>query len=278
MNRDDQTVGDGESAASGSPARQTSGPTFVLVGPQSAGNVGSVARALTNLGFTRLTIVHPECDPLDPAARRMAVHGIDVLASARIVDDLDVALASATAVLGTSAQRGKQRVPHWRLDRMRGELERLPLDGLHVMFGREDSGLTDEELDRCTHLVGLAVHPGYTSFNLAQAVLLVGYELFLANGARDLASDPHAGLPFAAQAEREAMYTHWGRALEAIGFVQPSTATSIGRRFRRLFGRARLRRDEVVMLRGLARQTLWAAGQAGLADAADEPSDGDAES
>lgn len=242
---------------------------FVLIEPQQAGNVGAAARALKNLGFSRLELVRPACDPASDPARMMAVDARDLLEGAGRHDDLDAALGGARSVIGTTARTGKQRRPHWRLDAFADELAALCRAGeTAVVFGREDHGLTDLQLDRCTHLVHLPTSERYPSLNLAQAVLLIAYEIRLV-ALQPLSPDERV-VP-ADHATREALYLHLEQALRVIGFVTPDTAESIMRRMRRLFGRARLSADDAKMLRGLARQILWAAGQARLPVPPDTP-------
>ena len=234
---------------------------FVLVEPQTGGNVGSAARALKNLGFERLVLVRPQFDPRDREARKMAVGAVDLYERAERHEDLDTALAGAHSVVGTSSRKGKYRKPHYRLDEFTDELARLAATGdLALVFGREDSGLTDQELDRCTHLVHLPASEVYPSFNLAQAVLLVAYELrsVMPEDARPEPLDPPAE-----HGEREAMYRHLACALHAIGFLEDDPAEAMMRRLRRMFGRAGLSSEEVTIVRGIARQMLWAARQAG---------------
>ena len=245
---------------------------FVLVEPASGGNVGASARALKNLGFSRLALVGPRCDPLGRHARGMAVDAADLLQATSVHATLDEALVGARTVVGTSRRTGKGRRPHFRLDVFAGEVLGLARAGeLAVVFGREECGLTDEELDRCTHVVHFLAQPDYPSFNLAQAVLLVAYEL------RRAESDGLPVVPLdvpASHEEREAMYGHLERALLAIGFLQPSASDAIMRRFRRLFGRASLTAREVRMLHGVAQQALWVAGRASDAPAAEDDADG----
>jgi tRNA/rRNA methyltransferase len=233
---------------------------FVLVEPQGGGNVGSVARALKNLGFSRLELVRPACDAAGEEARRMAVSANDLLESVGIHDSLDTALAGCSTVVGTSARSGKQRKPHWRLDEWVTEVAATGETGeTAVMFGREDHGLSDEDLDRCTHLVHLPADAAYTSFNLAQAVLLVAWELRRA-GLPPVAQAP----PPATDGQREEFYRHFEQALLRIGFVSAQTAPSIMRRLRRIYGRAAMTEEELATLRGMARQILWAADRADL--------------
>lgn len=236
---------------------------FVLVEPQSAGNLGSTARALKNLGFSALHLVAPRCDPKSLEARALAVDAWDLLDAAKVHATLDDALQGMRTVVGTSARTGKQRQPHYRLDEFAPDLARLAATGpLAAVFGREAHGLSDAELDRCTHLVHIAASPEYPSFNLAQAVLLVAYTLRLG-----LAASPSAGPPPgqeeapADHGSREAMLAHLEDALRAIGYLHEDTAVPMMRRLRRFFGRAELTAGEAAIFRGIARQILWAAGQ-----------------
>lgn len=234
---------------------------FVLVEPQFGGNIGSAARAMKNLGFSRLALVGPCCDPRGRDARMMAVDARDVLERAEVHPELEAALAGSRTIVGTSRREGKHRRPHRPLEAVAEKLVGLARAGeLAVLFGREDHGLSDSALDRCTHLVHLPAAEAYPSFNLAQAVLLVGYVLRTAACAPAPVDEPTP----ADHTEREAMYRHLERALVAIGFLSRDTGVVMMRRFRRLLGRADMTPEEVRMLRGVARQTLWLAREAGL--------------
>jgi TrmH family RNA methyltransferase len=247
---------------------------FVLVEPQSAGNLGSTARALKNLGFSALHLVAPRCDPRSLEARALAVDAWDLLDAAKVhatLDDakvhatLDEALEGMRTVVGTSARTGKQRRPHHRLDAFAPDLARLAAGApLAAVFGREAHGLSDAELDRCTHLVHIAASPEYPSFNLAQAVLLVAYTLRLGLEAPQGAPSPAQEEAPADHGSREAMLAHLEEALRAIGYLHEDTAVPMMRRLRRFFGRAELTAGEAAIFRGIARQILWAAGQADL--------------
>ena len=235
---------------------------FVLVHPQSGGNIGSAARAIKNFGFSRLDLVEPECQHLGREARMMSVDARDVLERASVFRGLDEALAGSSAVVGTTRRLGRHRRPHWRLDALTPRLVRLAGEGdLAMVFGREDSGLTDGELDRCTHLVYLPSADQYPSINLAQAVMLTAYELRMA--AIGTAERESVGTP-AVHGEREDRYGHLEQALVAIGFLSRDTREVMMRRFRRILGRAELSSEEVKMFRGVARQTLWVSREAGL--------------
>ena len=265
----------GPKPEAGGLAPQIARPTtlrFVLVEPQSAGNVGAAARALKNLGLSRLYLVRPQCDPRGRQARTMAREAEDLLEEAWIGDDLDRALGGVLSVIGSSRRTGKYRRPHHRLDLFADELAALTAAGeLALVFGREDRGLTDDELDRCTHLVYLPAAADFPSFNLAQAVLLVAYEVCRAFPAARPLEEPPAD-----HAAREALYEHLERALLAIGFLRGEGVVATMRRLRRLFGKAALTADEVRLLHGVAHQALWAAGgAAGGHSAAECPTSAD---
>jgi TrmH family RNA methyltransferase len=244
------------------PSASSDAVRYVLVEPQLGDNVGAAARALKNLGFARLVVVSPACDPRGDDARRLARDAADILENALVVDDLDAALEGATSVVGTSRRRGKHRRPHWSLDRLAPEMAGMAAVGeLAVLFGREAHGLFDAELDRCTHLVHFPSSQAYPSFNLAQSVLLVAYEMRLAL-AIDLDEKPDE--PPADHRQREAMYAHLQAALQAIGFLHDDTVEPMMRKIRRMLGRASLTATEARVFRGIARQTLWMSRQAGL--------------
>ncbi len=244
---------------------------FVLAGTRSPGNVGAAARAIKNFGFARLDVAAPECDPRDDSACRMAVDARDVLEAARVWPSLDAALADVRTVVGMSRRTGKHRRPHHRIDEIALELARCAEAGaLGFVFGPEDRGLRDDELDRCTHLVHVPTSEALGSLNVAQAVLLAAYELRRAASFETLVSAEPIPPP-AEHSEREAMYQHFERALVAIGFFSRDSQEVLMRRIRRALGRAGLTAEEVRMLRGIARQMLWVADRAGPAPVERDP-------
>ena len=233
---------------------------FVLVGPQSAGNIGAVARAMKNFGFSRLDLVEPKVPPDEPEAVQRAVGAVDLLENARVHATLDEALEGTIAALGTSRRRGRQRRPHSRADLVLPMLSEEATRGdVAFVFGREAHGLSDAELDRCTHLAWLPTSDACPSLNLSHAVALIAHSLRLVE-TPDLQPEERPKEP-AAHELREAFYEHWASSLLSIGYLTEETAPSMMRRFRRLFGRTALGRDDLMMLRGLARQIDWAAGQ-----------------
>lgn len=195
----------------------------------------------------------------------MAVDAADVLRSARTHATFDDALDGAATVVGASRRMGKHRQPHHRLDELAPLLPALALRGeVALVFGREDHGLSDADLDRCTHLIYVPTDAAYPALNVAQTIAIVAYEV---RGALDAAetepADPedealvdHAG--------REAMYAHLEEALLAIGFLKLGQLEGMMRRLRRTLSRAELTAGDVDVVRGIARQILWLSRQAGL--------------
>jgi TrmH family RNA methyltransferase len=239
---------------------------FVLVEPAYGGNLGSAARALKILGFRHLGIVRPRTDPLSEEARKMAMEAVDLLSEARRYETLDEALAGAVVVVGTTRREGKLRRPHYRFDELAGKLVELSSAGdVAILFGREANGLTDEELDRATHVARFLSEPRSFSYNLSQAVLLAAYELRRA--AEGIAPAAAAiSDPLADHETREAAFEHLERALRAAGYLEEQTAEGLMRRIRRMLGRCELTLAETKILRGIASRILWLCGRAGLLD------------
>ena len=251
---------------------------IVLVEPAGARNVGSIARVMKNMGLTQLVIVTPECDPLGEEARRMAVHGLDVLESARVVSDLVSALEGCHRVAATVGRDGVLRsvenlrsVVPWILgesgvlefhDRgtpaeARGEIMGHLTSA--IVFGREDHGLSNEQLKYAQRLVTIPSNPDYPSLNLAQSVGIVAYELYQAAqdwpGIRAISESSEPDAPFQMT---EAFYLGLEALLLSIGYLHSHTADSRMQKFRLLLARAVPSTHEMTMLLGILRQSRWA--------------------
>ncbi len=226
---------------------------IVLVGTTHPGNIGGVARAMKNMFLSDLVLVAPEAEFPSGQAQARASGAIDVLAQTQVVDTLDEAIADCQLVAGASA---RLRAIPWPLLDARDCAVKLAAQSeqgkVALVFGREHSGLTNEELERCHHLVHIPANPDYASLNIAAAVQVLTYELHMAH--RDNA---HIQLkvendyPMATSVEMEGLYTHFEQALETIGFFNPDNPRQLMRRLRRLFNRAQLDKMELNILRGI---------------------------
>jgi tRNA/rRNA methyltransferase len=239
----------------------------VLVRPEVPGNLGATARVMRNMGLGDLVLVAPAADPTDSRARRLSTHGESILKQARLVPDLDTAVADCLLVVGTSARTGGL-VRRQSVDTPRQIMPRLAevLAGgpAALVFGPERTGLSNAEVTRCHHLVHIPADPIYLSLNLAQAVAICLYELRLAwleRTGKAASAEPAA--PFA---EQERMFARLREALEAIHFLYGPKADALMHAMRHLLGRAGPTHMEVEVLMGLARQMQWfAANRAGAA-------------
>ncbi|EED34986.1 RNA methyltransferase, TrmH family, group 1 [Luminiphilus syltensis NOR5-1B] len=236
---------------------------IVLVHTSSPGNIGGAARAMKNMGLSRLTLVAPREFPA-PEATWRAASASDVLNSARIVDSVDEAIADSQFVVGTSA-RGR-RIP-WPVLDPRRCAERLAVSSrterVAILFGREDRGLTNEELQRCNLHCHIPSHEDYSSLNLAMAVQIVAYELRMWGLAERLpeAADEDWDVPFVTTEEMTRFYRHLEETLTDIGFLDPAAPRQLMPRLARLFNRVRIDDMEMGILRGILTEAQKSAGK-----------------
>jgi tRNA (cytidine32/uridine32-2'-O)-methyltransferase len=223
----------------------------VLVGTTHPGNIGGVARAMKNMGLTRLTLVAPKQFP-HPEANARAAGADDVLAAARVCATLDEALADCRLVIGTSS---RERAIAWpRSDPAEAARELLHAAArapAALVFGSERTGLTNDELDRCQRVVCIPADPAFPSLNLACAVQVMAYELRRAQA--DDATAPSVPAPdaLASDADLQRFYQHLEQVLVDIGFLDPRNPRKLMRRLTRLFARTRLDNNEINILRGI---------------------------
>lgn len=230
---------------------------IVLVGTTHPGNIGAVARAMKNMQMTNLRLVAPKIFPSADATSR-ASGADDILARAMVCDTLREAVADCQVVFGASA---RSRTISWPELTPRECAEaiftRHPDDKIALVFGREHSGLSNEELDMCRYLLHIPCNPAFSSLNLAAAVQVVCYELFVAAG--DSASRKAIGdqgeCPLATAEQMESFYDHLRQALIDIDFTQEGKEASIMRRLRRIYHRIELDTKEVDILRGILRMS-----------------------
>ena len=230
-------------------------PAIVLVNTSHPGNIGAAARAMKNMGLRNLRLVEPQQYPSAEATAR-ASGADDVLAAAQSYATLDEAVAGCTLIIGASARSRSLPVP--MLDpRGCAELVHRQSDPgrVAILFGRERSGLTNDELDRCHHLVQIPTNPDYPSLNIAAAVQVIAYELRMAAGSVEQPATPE--IDYASAGQMEQFYTHLEQTLIALDFLDAENPRQLMRRLRRLFARSRPDQNEINILRGI----LTAAGK-----------------
>lgn len=238
---------------------------FVLVEPSHPGNVGAAARALKTMGFARLVLVAPRVANVknEPEAIAMASGADDVLASAVVVDTLADALAGvhwSVALTARLREYGPPQLPP------RAAAERAHAFVRHgeiaCVFGNERTGLSNADVERCSALAHIPANPAYSSLNLAQAVQVLAYELRLALQSAEVQAAPAASGALsvasasASSDEIEGMYAHLESALVALDFLDPANPKKLMSRVRRMFARSGLEREEVNILRGIAKHIL----------------------
>ncbi len=240
---------------------------IVLVNTSHPGNIGGVARAMKNMGFSRLFLVDPKEFPSDKADARSS-GAVDVLQQAQVVPTLDEALKGCSFVVGASA-RGRH-IP-WPVVDPRELVEQHLLPQISVpeerrpevalVFGREDRGLTNEELHRCHKHVHIPSDPGFSSLNLAAAVQVLCYELRMAVLALENADkESHQwgtewDIELASADELQLLFEHMERTLVDIDFLDPNNPRQLMTRLRRLYLRSHPDKVEVNVLRGILTAT-----------------------
>lgn len=223
---------------------------MVMIGTTHPGNIGAAARAMKNMGLTDLALVNPKTYPSEQAVAR-AAGALDLLEHARVCQTLDEAIADCQQVIGASARR--RSIPWPQID-PRGCAERVAGSNLRtaILFGREHSGLSNEELERCHYLLHIPCNPEFSSLNVAAALQVISYELFLASQRVDDGEAPPVRSFQATGEQMESFFGHLDTVLRDIRFIHPTKhETSILRRLRRIFNRAQLEQEEVHLLRGI---------------------------
>lgn len=228
--------------------------TVVLVNTSHPGNIGATARAMKNMGLDKLTLVQPEQFPSGVAVGR-AVSAVDILDNARVVDSLQEAVADCGLVIGASARSRKIPWPMLNPEQCADKVIKSGKNNkVALVFGREDAGLNNEELQQCHFHVQIPT-ADFNSLNLASAVLVICYELHKAALAMEdlpaIAEDDFWDQEKANGEQVEHFYRHLERVMIAIDFHDPENPRQLMQRMRRLFSRIRIDVMEMNILRGI---------------------------
>lgn len=239
---------------------------WVLVETSHPGNVGSAARALKTMGFSNLRLISPKLPGVAQAAEALALASgaVDILETSQESSSLETAVEGCALVLGLTSRDREFGPPalNWQ--------NALPLikaaingkQQVALLFGPERTGLDNHHLTLCTHRVWLDANPLYPSLNLAQALMVCAFTLRETLGEasknKQLDADPDASdlIDYADPAAVAAMLEHWREGLEVIGYLDPANPKKLMPRLQALFARTRLHKEEIDLLRGIAKQML----------------------
>lgn len=227
--------------------------SIILFQPQIPENIGAVARAITNMGIYRLILVRPKNYDLQRVLK-MATHGsVDLVNNIEIYEELKEALSLYEYVIGTTARIGSRRPVQSQPHGLAQDLVRISQNNrVAVIFGPEDRGLSNKQLSYCHCIVNIPT-ANFSSINLAQAVMIICYEIFIASCDTEQKSFPR----LANQFELEGMYGHLKEVLLKIGFINPQNPEHWMFNLRRFMSRLPLRAREVLIIRGICRQIDW---------------------
>lgn len=228
----------------------------VCARPMYGGNMGSICRAMMNMGLSNLTLVNPAESLDETEIRKMSLKAFPIYKNRTQADSVREAVADCVAVAATSAREGFYRDHARTLRGWAPELiEATSAGPVALLFGSEDKGLTNDELKRATHIIRIPSTPEYSSINLAQAVLLCAYELYTAADEFEPREESSARAPIEF---RERMFDAWQDAMLDISFCKEDKLEHMMMGLRRILTRGELTENDVKILMGMARQSSWA--------------------
>jgi len=222
---------------------------FVLVETTHPGNIGATARAMKNMGLSRLALVNPcEYKVYDCYARASGAE--DIVDNAQVFNNLQSAVADSNLVIGTSARLRSMAWPQLSPKECASLIvQQTERAQISVVFGRERSGLSNDELALCSSLLNIPTAGSFSSLNVAAAVQVVAYEILCASDSEAPVPEDNDELP-AEQMRLEQFYEHFFAVLESVGYYDPERPKQLPLRVRRLFNRAQPSHSELQVLRG----------------------------
>lgn len=237
---------------------------IVLIEPSHPGNIGAVARSMKTMGLSQLVLVKPKMFPHEEATKR-AASADDVLQSALVVDELHSAIDDCTLIMGTSVRDREVAWPTVDPRKAANKIQSHVSGHDHqaaILFGRESSGLRNEEMDLCHSQIRISANEDYSSLNLASAVQIIAYEVRMAaiqnladKGESALKQKPASPLELrqktATSAQYESYLEHLQHTLEQLDFIKSKPPTMLMRKLTRLYNKAQLSVEEIQILRGI---------------------------
>ncbi len=228
---------------------------IILVRPKFPENIGAVARAMKNMGLHRLAIVNG-CSPLHMNAYKLASGAEEILERAEEYFTIGEAISDMGCVVGMTSREGKERSPLLTPRALIQKIEAVSKNTpIALVFGSEKEGLMNDELSQCHLFVKIPSSEAFPSLNLAQAVMILCYEIFQASGE----AEEHLP-PLAASGSLERMFEHMEQTLIRVGFLNPRYPKRMMRALRKIFGKSQMDEREVRILRGIWSQVNTALG------------------
>lgn len=224
---------------------------IVMVGTTHPGNIGAAARAMHNMCLSRLCLVDPQC-PVGEIAYARASGANVVLDNRETWPDLKQAVADCQHVIATSARRRSLAWPESSPRQLAARIHTLADDNrVALVFGREHSGLNNEEIQLCNQMLCIPTNPAFSSLNVAAAIQLLSYEIYAATAEPVKLKTPDPQDLPASSAELEGFFEHLQQVLESIGFIDSDQPGLVMQRLRRLYLRSEITINEVNILRGI---------------------------
>ena len=230
----------------------------VLVEPAGTINVGSVARLCENFSIDELRLVSPKCDYLAQEAKKMALRGLKILEEAKVYKDINSALSDCSRIIATCGRKDHGEIPlNSNKDALCWALESESEEKIALVFGREDRGLSNEELLKANKVISLNTSQNYPSLNLSHAVAIVLHQLNQFNEI-DLIKPNRTKSNPANLLKLENCINDAGGLLLDIGFLMKHTYKAKMTKIKQLLIRAEIKDDEVALIRGIISQARWA--------------------
>ena len=230
----------------------------VLVEPAGTINIGSVARLCENFCVDELILISPRCNYLAPEAKRMAVNGVHILENAKVYKDLNSALSDCSRIIATCGRKEHGEIPlNSNKDALKWVLESEREETIALVFGREDRGLSNEELLKANKVISLNTNEQYPSLNLSHAVAIILHQFNQLNDLNLIKSNKVISYP-ANLIKLEDCINDAGSLLLNIGFLMKHTYKAKMTKIKQLLLRAEIKDDEVALIRGIISQTRWA--------------------
>ncbi len=231
--------------------------SVVLVETVQPGNIGSTARAMSNMGLSRLKLVNPR-GVLSSECLKMAGKAAEIVTGAAVFNSVEEALEDENVIIATTSSRDREAKQRLYSPREIAPIVReyATSQKVALVFGSEKRGLTDDHLALCQYLVTIPAHPGHPVLNLAQAVMVLAYEIYNCQG-----MDLNLQAVLASQQSRQEMFDHLERTLLRIGFLSSSNPGHIMNSIRRFLGKAELTPRDIQILRGILSQIEWFAAE-----------------